>query len=253
MKLKTFRKNNFGDLPLNKYLFEKINGKPGKFIGLSVQCRDPHLIISGSILSYANSSSIIWGAGFMNASDLVFERPRRIYAVRGKLTWEILEKQGVWVPYIFGDPALLLPRYYQSKVTKKHDLGIIPHYVDEGSSLLKKFKDWEPHVKMISVCSGIESFIDQINECERIVSSSLHGLIVADAYGVPNGWIRISDNVVGNGFKFRDYFTNRTTSEPDPLHVTKNTSDLDLMSKCKKYKLNVDLDKLEASCPIGRV
>ena len=49
--------------------------------------------------------------------------------------------------------------------------------------------------------------IHEIAKCEHILSSSLHGLVVADALGIPNGWIKLSDRVVGDGFKFKDYGT----------------------------------------------
>lgn len=48
--------------------------------------------------------------------------------------------------------------------------------------------------------------IDQINECEFIISSSLHGLIISDAYNIPNVWAVFSDKIVGGEFKYKDYY-----------------------------------------------
>lgn len=41
------------------------------------------------------------------------------------------------------------------------------------------------------------------NNCHMVSSSSLHGLILADAYGIPTKWIRREQSIVQ--FKFRDY------------------------------------------------
>ena len=46
--------------------------------------------------------------------------------------------------------------------------------------------------------------IREIATCERIVSSSLHGLVTADAFGIPRRW-QLSERVRGAAFKFRDY------------------------------------------------
>ena len=68
-------------------------------------------------------------------------------------------------------------------------------------------------MRVINVLSEIESFVDQVVGCAGILSSSLHGLICADAYGVPSRWIRISDRVLGDGFKFRDYYASQGVEE----------------------------------------
>jgi hypothetical protein len=108
-------------------------------------------------------------------------------------------------PEIYGDPAMLIPQYYMPKNEKKYRLGIIPHLVDL-ISVLSKYSNIEG-VKVINLSDGVESVCDQICECEQIISSALHGIIVSHAYGIPAGWCEFSGNVLGNGFKFEDYET----------------------------------------------
>ena len=54
----------------------------------------------------------------------------------------------------------------------------------------------DPDVKVIDIMrSGyddIEAFLDEVSECEHVISTSLHGLIVAQAYGIPVGWAVMS-------------------------------------------------------------
>ena len=52
----------------------------------------------------------------------------------------------------------------------------------------------------------VKSVIDEITSCMRIVSSSLHGIIVAHAYGIPALWVQ-NNYVDTDGFKFYDYFS----------------------------------------------
>ena len=42
--------------------------------------------------------------------------------------------------------------------------------------------------------------------CEEIVTSTLHGLICAEAYGIPVTWVKYSDKICGGQLKFQDYF-----------------------------------------------
>ena len=94
-------------------------------------------------------------------------------------------------------------------------MGIVPHYVDKRHPWLAQYEA-DPRVLLIDVQSATLPFIDQIKQCHHIVSSSLHGIICADAYGIPATWVEFSDGVIGGGFKFRDYFASigRTAHSP---------------------------------------
>ena len=178
--------------------------------------------------------------------------PRKICAVRGPLTRARLIEQGVDCPEVYGDPALLLPRFYNPSVAKTHKIGIIPHYIDQGSEHLERFTG-DPAVLLIDVTNGYRKFVQQIKSCERIASSSLHGIILADAYGVPSTWIELSDKVDGDGFKFRDYFLSVGREDKEPLVVSSETKLDDILDRFYDYRIHIDLDKLLQACPFRSV
>ncbi len=161
-----------------------------------------HILMSGSILSESNENSIIIGSGFMSNSDQ-FKGAKSIELVRGVLS---RNKLGVNCPV--GDPALILPLIYSPNVSKRYTVGIVPHYVDYD--LMKHWESDLTHV--IDITNDVEDFIDQICECELIVTSSLHGLIAAHAYGIKAKWVTLSRNVAGDGFKFYDYLAGTNMS-----------------------------------------
>lgn len=211
LRLCYFRKyNNWGDA-LNPYLL-------GRLIGCEIVARSnadcepgPHVLATGSILQWANADSVVWGTGAISAEVILACSPRRILAVRGPLTQKICLRSGLDCPAIYGDPALLMPDVYQPRSTRGDALGVIPHYVDQGSAFVARCR--AAGLTVIDVFSGIESFVEQVAGCSGILSSSLHGLICADAYGVPSRWIHISDGVLGQGFKFRDYYASLGVEE----------------------------------------
>ncbi len=167
-------------------------------------CGVPNLIAIGSILHWSDADSIIWGAGLIREA-LPVTPPRAIYAVRGLLTRDELHAQGVNCPEVIGDPAVLMAHLRPRQATPTTELGVIPHYVDVNSNFVTRAR--ADGAKIINPLLPIEEYIAQLVDCRRIISSSLHGIIFAHSYGIPAVWVRLSNLVYGDGFKFRDYYS----------------------------------------------
>ena len=93
--------------------------------------------------------------------------------------------------------------------------------------------------------------IDQITACDYIASSSLHGIILADAYGIPNVWIQLSNRIRGNGFKYRDYYEGCGKFNVECLNFTDVSIDTSIIEKSlEKYKRpHYNMRGLLKSCP----
>jgi hypothetical protein len=105
----------------------------------------------------------------------------------------------------FGDPDLLASKIWPTPSHKTHQIGIIPHYIDAASPELERVKRRFPHAKIISVENKVDQVVSEIASCELILSSSLHGLIVADSFGIPNHRLALGGKITGGDFKFIDY------------------------------------------------
>lgn len=200
----------------------------------------------------ADSNAVIWGAGCISATVPLVGHPKEICAVRGWLSNERLKKAGLPAPEVVGDAALLLPRLYKPKrELKQVSLGVIPHCFEWNEEFYKRTREWED-VRVIDICGGIEEVIEQIVACDRIVSSSLHGIICADAYGIPSIWLHASDKPTGDGFKFRDYFSSVGRPDKEPFLVTASTERAQLEDLFHDYRIDIDLDALWNACPIKK-
>lgn len=139
------------------------------------------------------------------------QRQPDIRAVRGPKTRELLLKHGFLCPEVYGDPAILLPRFYKPKSEEKQwNAGVILHHTQTESGLSEAL--CKNGILLISIMretdAQIEDFVDQIASCRRIYSSSLHGIIVSQAYGIPAQWIQIEGKPIqkDDRHKFDDYF-----------------------------------------------
>jgi pyruvyltransferase len=140
--------------------------------------------------------------------------------------------------------------YHPKDITKKWKLGVIPHYIDKLSKAVLEF---EKHggVRILDIeTDNIEGFIDEILQCDAIISSSLHGVIVAETYGIPAGWLRLSDKLMGGRFKFEDYFESTGRHGIEPLELDIMNIDVDeILASLPNKTVMFDRKKLLDSCP----
>jgi pyruvyltransferase len=242
---------NWGDA-LNEYLVERLTGRQvrsSRYYLKPDRCEKFSVI--GSVLGLGQpQGTVVWGAGFLKRADRLPGPPKRVVAVRGPLTAGKLQEEGVDIDgVVFGDPAVLMPLLYRPVLRSRYRLGVVPHYADTGSRAIDRLRSRDD-VLIIDVGSGIEDFVDQLISCDVIASSALHGLIAADAYGLPRVWLKLSDHVTGDTFKFEDYFLGAGLGmfeyiSPDRVHVA------DYARIASESPISRDvLSRLLDSCPL---
>lgn len=217
------RHRNWGD-DLNYYFVKLMTGRPVVFyhnFKIAHWLRLKNYLCIGTLLdglNYKNAQTIVWGSGCSGAKRAL-SVPKSVMSVRGRLTRDYLFEQGVDCPEVYGDPALLLPMFYKPVVQKKHKMGVIPHVIDYKHHVVEAIRAQCPDVLIIDLAHYDKwtDVIDQICSCEMIASSSLHGLIVSDAYGIPNCWIELGGKLSGGYFKFKDYGTSVGRQLEKPL------------------------------------
>ncbi|MEP2758491.1 MAG: polysaccharide pyruvyl transferase family protein [Hyphomicrobiales bacterium] len=162
------------------------------------------IMFIGSILDPLNNNfkGIIFGAGFLRPDRIKDIRSAKVIAVRGKLTKKNL---GIDYEVLFGDPGLLLPFFIAERPPKRFSLGIVPHYQEKTD---KRIHAWAlrfgEDACVIDVFSSPTDVFKKICQCEMIISSSLHGIVVADSLGIPNVWMKLSER---DEFKYHDYYS----------------------------------------------
>jgi hypothetical protein len=195
-------KLNFGDY-LSHFIVEGVTKKNV----VHAQMEEIDLIAIGSIMNFLDSTSHkvkVWGTGHMYDKDLpVTNKNIEILALRGHFS---LAKYPDLKDIPLGDPALLTSRYIKPSKDKLNKVGIIPHYVDKEDPRMHVLKN-DPRFMIIDVFDSPIKVAKDISSCKYVISSSLHGVIVAHSYLVPAAWVELSNKVLGDGFKFKDYYS----------------------------------------------
>ena len=246
-------KTNWGD-DINYSFLRKITRRPISIYQYSFLAnrfkKKNYLCIGSTINLLSTPESIIWGAGVISNDLELPHIPKKICAVRGPLSRKYLLERGIECPAIYGDPALLIYYFYRPKINKESKIGIIPHYSDLESDIVKQLS-LNADIKIINIknYSSWFSFVDEILSCECIASSSLHGLIISEAYSRPNVWIEFSNQVYGGHFKFHDFFMSIGKDRCNPLKSYDITIEK-IIEDCKTWrKSEIDLTQLIESCP----
>lgn len=216
------RVHNFGDL----FSSDLIN-----FLGYKLLYVDDYkkskMSLTGSILQmyHQDFSGYVMGSGFI---DERFDRSNnnwQIKIIRGPLS---KSQCGFTDDCVFGDPGILASVIFPKNAQKKYTLGILPHCVDYEYVKHLNFKET---VKIISARQSASLVAQEMQECEYIASSSLHGLIFADAFSIPNIHLRFGDKLIGGNHKFQDYYLGME-SKHELINFNNHSAD-EIISHCK--------------------
>jgi pyruvyltransferase len=187
---------NFGD-ELSRVVVEKIINKTVQYHSLEQETKT--VLAIGSVLHYARNNDIIWGSGFR-------ENPLQekrftcldIRAVRGPITRKFLLDLNINCPEVYGDPALLLNDLFpEFKTSEKiFDYIIIPNLADIPYLITYK--------NVVLPTSPWQEIVKKINQSKLVISSSLHGIIVAESYGIPARLLKMTTHEPL--LKYHDYY-----------------------------------------------
>lgn len=207
---------NFGDY-LSLKIVERIVETPVKTYKKKTATKERLLLALGSILYFARENDVIWGSGtngkYPLKKDYSFSH-LDVRAVRGPLTQQFLmDNFQIASPDIYGDPALLIP-YLFPELKKaeypQYDYIVIPHYSERN--LFPK----NEYGHIVHPTDPWDYVISKILNSKFVISSSLHGLIVAEAFGIPARMLRVTENELI--LKYQDYYFG--TGRPDFQYAT---------------------------------
>lgn len=184
-----------------------------------------------------------------------------VHATRGPRTEAVLKGAGlIYTPGIYGDPVWLLPQIWpMGHVEKTHDIGVIVHLTEleaqtpeSGTkAAMKRYAipaEMEGRIRIINTLTprtvaGLKAKIEEIAACRIILSTSLHGLVIAETYGIPCAWfatygegeetlLDLTDEQTRVDHRMRDFYLGAGATH--------------LPAYCLVRNLDTDWDKAEA-------
>lgn len=214
-------------------------------IGRFLKKKKNVLFIGSVITGLSNSKTIIIGAGLSpDQTNVKYANPYKVLRVRGPLSRMYLIERGIPCPTKYGDPALILPYIYKPIIKNHYKIGFIPHFLDKERGVIDLLSKYNNCIIIDPTNYGNwTSFINNICSCDIIFSSSLHGLIISDAYNIPNIWTEFFFKV--NRFKYHDYFYSVNRELKAPYIFDFNRTITELVELKKDYKpIKLDIQDL---------
>ena len=198
-----FRKHsNFGD-KLSPLLLRMLTG----FEPVWVQPKFPAKILGlGSIVESVAPGDLVVGAGLIKDAPHGLPKGVKVLAVRGPLTAERLGLDPERVA--FGDPGLLAAEAFGVTRTKDpNGIVVIPHFrhKEAAGEALRRVSN-PKDITIIDVQQDPVQVVQKISRARVCVSTSLHGIIIAESLGIPAVWATTGEELIGGEFKFHDYF-----------------------------------------------
>jgi hypothetical protein len=163
----------------------------------------------GTVARKSDARIAFWGCGCRDDSEI--PQPLRQHAeflsVRGPLTRDVLRLPE---QIALGDPAFVLPLVYSPRPSLRSENRtiFIPHIRDvlheaEGALLRVSEADLLVSPVIDSAIDAVERFIDDVCSAKFVMAGSLHGAIIACAYGIPFSFF--DTGYVDQPFKWRDF------------------------------------------------
>lgn len=165
----------------------------------------------------------IWGSGCLLPGGPISGTFMKPLALRGPLTAARLG-----CPELpLGDRGLLFDRLFAPTGKKKFKWGLVAHYSDVNAAGVEHLLENTKNIVNIPVDGPPLDTLRLISECEFIASSSLHGLIAADCYRIPNLRIKLGARLEATNNKFLDYAASieRQDISEVPVSIAGNLDD----------------------------
>ncbi|MBL9149513.1 MAG: polysaccharide pyruvyl transferase family protein [Phycisphaerae bacterium] len=187
------------------------------------------LLGPGSIIRYADAfqRAVIWGSGVDPHYGLPARKDHVVLALRGEKTRELL---GVKCD-VLGDPGVLLPELHPLSPTTSGPVGVVVHH----STTRRRLRDFlfDPYRSghtIIDPRRDWREVVGDICKCRFVFCQSLHGAIVAYAYGVPWAWWPGFHGRLAR-FKWLDWFSS--------IGVAPETFRLSQLAKAERWAASI--------------